>query len=346
MGHSLGDGPSPQGDGGRATAEKIQKIFLGVGGFFSDFFGVRGRVWRAPGRFGGVEDSAWSAKRPGFTRLWPGFGPKMYDHGPGFASQNPRFSDYVIQRRGWNCRFPAKFGMGFACRGGGGGFNAAGHPGTATSRAVAGGRGRSPARENAAARPRGDAGGLSSPRENAAARPRTPRSPRPPTARSRCADGEAGGDAGKPERGRQSGVRDLRSQASSLATLRSGEAPLRYEPTPPKQPHRLRRPEARASLPLKRVAGNACRRKSVRVPGIPWPEMPVAGISSEKVACPLFPLSPFSPRVGYGEAPTLLSVLAPLVDVVLVCVGTVPFAGGGCTMSGRSGLRGRTINCW
>ena len=63
-------------------------------------------------------------------------------------------------------------------------------------------------------------------------------------------------------------VRDLRSQASSLATLRSGEAPLRYEPTPPKQPHRLRRLEARASLPLK--GGRKCL----------WPEIPeIHGIS-------------------------------------------------------------------
>ena len=63
----------------------------------------------------------------------------MGDNRPGFASQNPRLSDYVMGRRGWDGGFSAKFGMGFACRGQSG-FNAAG----------------------AAARPRG----LSSPREN------------------------------------------------------------------------------------------------------------------------------------------------------------------------------------
>jgi len=49
------------------------------------FFGGSGGVSRAPGAFWGVEDSAWSAKRPGFTRLWPGFGPKIGDNRPGFA---------------------------------------------------------------------------------------------------------------------------------------------------------------------------------------------------------------------------------------------------------------------
>jgi len=61
----------------------------------------RNRIWRAPGRFWGVEDSAWSAKRPIFMRLCPRFSPTMGDNRPVFASQNPRFSDYVMGRRGW-----------------------------------------------------------------------------------------------------------------------------------------------------------------------------------------------------------------------------------------------------
>ena len=65
----------------------------------------RNRVSNAPGAFRGAEDSTWSAKRPVF------------------ASQNPRFSDHVMERRGWNSRFPVKFGTGFACRGEDG-FNA------------------------------------------------------------------------------------------------------------------------------------------------------------------------------------------------------------------------------
>ena len=96
------------------------KIFLGGRRILDAFFGGSGGVSRAPGGFRGVEDSAWSAKRPVFTRLWPGFAPEMGDNCPAFASHNPRFSDYVIQRRGWNCRFPANFGTGFARRGGGG----------------------------------------------------------------------------------------------------------------------------------------------------------------------------------------------------------------------------------
>ena len=56
--------------------------------------------------------------------------------------------------------------------------------------------------------------------------------------------------------------------------------------------------------------------------------------------------APGRPRVGYGEAPILLSGLAPLGRIEPVSVGIVPFAGGACTMSECSGLRGRTINCW
>ena len=95
--------------------QEIPKIFFwGAGGFWGDFWGGRNRVSKAPGAFWGVEDSTWSAKRPIFTRLCPRFSPTMGDNRPVFASQNPRFSDYVMGRRGWNGRFPVKFGTGFA----------------------------------------------------------------------------------------------------------------------------------------------------------------------------------------------------------------------------------------
>ena len=100
----------------RRLGGKSKIFFWGAGGFSERFLGPLPRVFRAPGGFWGVERSIWGEKRPGFTRLWPGFAPKMGDNRPGFASQNPRFSDYVIQRRGWNSRFSAKFGTGFACR--------------------------------------------------------------------------------------------------------------------------------------------------------------------------------------------------------------------------------------
>ena len=58
---------------------------------------------------------------PDFTSICPVHAPYC----PGFASQNPRFASYVMERRGWDGRFPSRFGMGFACRGEGGGFNAA-----------------------------------------------------------------------------------------------------------------------------------------------------------------------------------------------------------------------------
>ena len=107
------------GTGGERTpaGKKFRKFFLGGGRILARFLGGRNRIWRAPGGFRGVVRSIWGAKRPGFTRLWPRFGPKMGDNRPGFASQNPRFSDYVIERGGWDWGFFAKFGMGFACRG-------------------------------------------------------------------------------------------------------------------------------------------------------------------------------------------------------------------------------------
>jgi len=52
-----------------------------------------------------------------FHATMPRFSPTMGDNRPVFASQNPRLSDHVMERRGWNSRFPAKFGTGFACRG-------------------------------------------------------------------------------------------------------------------------------------------------------------------------------------------------------------------------------------
>ena len=82
----------------RTSGEKIQKIFLGGGPILEAFLGGRNRISRAPEGFGGVERSIWGAKRPVFTRFWPGYGPKMGDNRPGFASQNPRFSDYVMER--------------------------------------------------------------------------------------------------------------------------------------------------------------------------------------------------------------------------------------------------------
>ena len=79
---------------------KIPKIFLGAGRILGRFLGGPNRIWRAPGAFRGAEKSIWGVKRPVLTRFCPGYGPKMGDNRPGFASQNPRFTDYVMERRG------------------------------------------------------------------------------------------------------------------------------------------------------------------------------------------------------------------------------------------------------
>ena len=50
---------------------------------------------------------------PAFAPICPAGAPYC----PGFTSQNPRFASYAMERRGWESRFSAKFGTGFACRG-------------------------------------------------------------------------------------------------------------------------------------------------------------------------------------------------------------------------------------
>ena len=72
----------------------------------------------------------------------------------------------------------------------------------------------------------------------------------------------------------------LQPQGSSLATLRSGD-PALQSPLRRAEKRAPLRYEARASLPLKRVAG--IYSEKVACPLFP------SGISSEKVACPLFP---------------------------------------------------------
>ena len=56
-------------------------------------------------------------KTPRFDLDFAPIRPVHAPYCPGFTSQTPRFASYVMERRGWDWRFSAKFGTGFARRG-------------------------------------------------------------------------------------------------------------------------------------------------------------------------------------------------------------------------------------